>query len=341
MLELIRGRTLAFSFPDVHEDANLDIELIRTLRVPDDNRLNFLPPGIEFFRMEHVEDYSDKLPAEWVRHKGLLLPMYQAEALWIRFTSSEDYPFAVRIGAGKICAVTGNAWKGGLTQGIAVDEDGNEEPLQNYLPVPGQPWLDGFNVGKGVVRQFVAEPLGSGMTVEEQLTGAADVGGIQIQVYPLKGEIWEDEQQSSPFDNDDDIVPTGCCYSMSAPPPMGLAAGGRIHQEIDEDVRDIRDYDMEHSSRVFIHLVNSKVWRSVTGLPMPRQPLSAKDYAKAGLPWFDYYSDATPLPGSSKLAGVKSVGEMDSAIAQKDAKTAAPDKVVDCSKAMSVDDGAW
>lgn len=339
MLELIRGKTLAFSFPDVHEDANLEIELMRTFRVPDDGRLNFLPPGFEPFFMEHVEDYRGYLPEEWIKHKGLLLPMYQAEALWIRFNSFDDYPFAVRIGAGKICAVTGDRWKSGLRQGIAVDDEGNEEPLQNYVAVPGQPWLDGFNTGDGIVRQFVAEPLGSGMTVEEQLTGSADFGGLQIQVYPLRGELWEEELQSRPTFDDDHFE----CLCCGAPPDegLGLAAGGRIHQEIDEDTRDIRDYDVKNSSRVFIHIVNSKRWRDITGLPMPRRPVSAEDYTKAGLPWFDFYSDAKPLPASSKLAGVKSVGEMDDSVAKKDAAVAAPQKVADCSKKKVVTDGNW
>ena len=72
-------------------------------------------------------------------------------------------------------------------------------------------------------------------------------------------------------------------------------------------------------------------------MPVSRLPISAEDYAKTG----DYFSDAQPLPGSSKLADVKSVGAMDSSIAQKDAKTAAPEQVINCSKAKSVDDGVW
>ena len=67
--------------------------------------------------------------------------------------------------AGKINAVSGAAWAAEL----------RSEP-QDYAVVPGQPWLDGFSVGEGLIRQFVAMPLGAGDTVEEQLTGRADVG---------------------------------------------------------------------------------------------------------------------------------------------------------------------
>jgi hypothetical protein len=84
--------------------------------------------------------------------------MYRSEAMWIAF-SGNDYPFAVKIAAGKIDAVTGKTWSVDLV----------EEP-QNYIVIPTQPWLDGFCVREGVIRQFVAMPLGAGYTAEEQIT---------------------------------------------------------------------------------------------------------------------------------------------------------------------------
>ena len=72
-----------------------------------------------------------------------------------------------KVAAGKIDAVTGEPWTNDLS----------EQP-QNYLAVPDQPWLDGFCVGKGLIRQFVAMPLGEGYTAEEQLTGEARHGGL-------------------------------------------------------------------------------------------------------------------------------------------------------------------
>src|SRR5215470_3778380 len=51
---------------------------------------------------------------------------------------------------------------------------------QDYVVVPDQPWLDGINAGDGYVRQFVAMPLGLGYTVEGQVTGAEEFGGIQL-----------------------------------------------------------------------------------------------------------------------------------------------------------------
>ena len=42
-----------------------------------------------------------------------MMPMDQSEALWIRF--SARYPFAVKIAAGKINAVSGEAWTAELS----------------------------------------------------------------------------------------------------------------------------------------------------------------------------------------------------------------------------------
>ena len=40
--------------------------------------------------------------------------------------------------------------------------------------------------------------------------------------------------------------------------------------------------------------------------PMP----TASEYAAAGLPWFDFYSEAAPIQGSMALQAVKSVKEL-------------------------------
>jgi len=100
--------------------------------------------------------------------------MYQREAMWMNFKGDEDRPVAVKISVG---GVTGQP----LTPGLG----GADGKTQDYVTVPEQPWLDGICTGSGVVRQFVAMPLGSGYTVEGQVTGAEEHGGIQIEVYPL------------------------------------------------------------------------------------------------------------------------------------------------------------
>ncbi|KAB2646695.1 MAG: hypothetical protein DVB27_06440 [Verrucomicrobia bacterium] len=83
-----------------------------------------------------MDDFSATVPASWLQSGGVVMPMYQTEALWISF--SARYPCAVKIAAGKINAVSGAAWTAEL----------QSEP-QDYV-VPGQPWLDRFSVSEPV-----------------------------------------------------------------------------------------------------------------------------------------------------------------------------------------------
>ena len=171
--------SLVFRFPEVHEHATTEVNFQRTLRIPDNGKHYALPPGLGTFSLKHLEDYAERIPAAWRERGGVTMPLYQAEAMWLDFCPhySEAYPFALKIAAGKINAVSGKPWKPEL--------DASE---RDYVVVPPQPWLDGFCVAKDVVRQFVAMPLGSGYSVEEQITGKPEHGGLQIIAYPMKRE---------------------------------------------------------------------------------------------------------------------------------------------------------
>ena len=311
MIELLHDE-LVFSFPEVHEDATLQINFQRTLRIPDDGKSYPLPPGFGRFPLRHVDDNAERVPEQWLRRGGVMLPMYQSEAMWLSFSSygpfsrGSSYPFAVLVAAGKINAVTGGEWSPGL----------GEEP-QNYLIVPKQPWLDGYCVEKGYIRQFVAMPLGAGYTAEEQITGEAVHGGVQIMVFPMKPECYERRfpEIAGAACVEMEVAAAPSMLSMfsrkkKAAPDMGLAPGGRMKQEIFEDEFGFDEWDTEHSARCFVHLTNSLSWRAVTGGDPPTVPFTAREYTKAGLPWFDYYDDGPVLAGSEKLKGLKSVAEM-------------------------------
>ena len=292
---------LVFRFPEVHEDAVCRIDFQRTLRIPDDGKDYPLPPGLGSFPLRHLDDHASRVPESWRKRGGVMLPMYQAEAMWLHFGANgwrhgDGYPFAVKIGTGKINAVTGEGWSNHL----------NRDP-QDYLVVPKQPWLDGYCVEKGVIRQFVAMPLGDGSSVEEQLTGEAEWGGVQIAVYPMKAERYEALVKARRGFGDVHCVR----FSLAREPAMGLSAGGRMKQEVYEDQYELTDYDQRHGSRCFVTILNSAAWLAATGERPPAQPPSAKDYTKAGLPWFDYYAaDAKALGGAGILGKVKSLAQL-------------------------------
>ena len=288
MIELKRDQ-LIFRFPEVHKDAECRISFQRTLRIPDDNRDYSLPPGLGEFPLNLVDDYGESVPDAWNTRGGVFLPMYQAEALWLDFDGS--YPMAVKVAAGKINAVTGEGWENELSS----------RP-QDYVVIPEQPWLDGFSVMEGMIRQFVAMPLGEGFTAEEQLTGEAEHGGLQIVVYPMKASLYEAE------DEEVGLVAYGPPPVYSPPREMGLAPGGLMRQEIYEDEYGLEAWDASVRSRCFVHILNSVQFFDVTGARPPSKPPTAREYTAAGLPWFDYYGgDLKALEGAQELAGLDSV----------------------------------
>lgn len=139
------------------------------------------------------------------------------EAMWIRFDMKvEGRSFAVRPYVGGVNGISGKPVMGGETtsQMSSISEQ------QDYIVLPEQKWLNGIATTPGVVRQFVATKMvplrltechrprsttlsgggdsgaGSedtgyynsndspGATVEWQITGEDNLGGIQLQLIP-------------------------------------------------------------------------------------------------------------------------------------------------------------
>lgn len=308
MIEL-RHNILTFSFPEVHPQASLTIEFQRTLRIPDDDETYPLPPGLGAFPLQHVDDHGSNVPSTWLQRGGVMLPMYQSEAMWLNFSSAtihdrwQSYPFAIKVATGKQCAVSGKAWTDGLRRGP-----------QNYMVAPTQPWLDGYVVERGLIRQFVAMPLGAGYSAEEQITGKAEHGGLQLAVYPMKREVFDRRFPKRKMRASSRRAKLGLldsCLACEAAPDMGLAPGGRMQQEIYDDPYEFDDWQLDATSRCFVHLCNSLVWQSITRTQPPHPAPTSKQYTKAGLPWFEYYDDtATAVDGAPALAKMKSVAEL-------------------------------
>ncbi len=169
----------------------LRISLQRTLRVPVGQQ-NSLPAGLGSFPVFKVSDFKSGCPDEW-REDGYFFPMYRQEAMWINFGRGyQESPKALIIGAGNINAISGmpfdpskNKMAGRKRKKKSRLEIKLEEK-QNYLAIPPQPWLDGWKAEDGKVYQFVAAEMGSGETVEGQITGEETVGGIQFIIYDPK-----------------------------------------------------------------------------------------------------------------------------------------------------------
>ena len=172
---------LVFRFPEIHSDAQCAIEFQRTLRIPDDGLDYPLPPGIGRFPLSHLDDFAQRVPPTWLRRGGVLMPMHQAEAMWINFDCGA-YPFAVKVAAGKDLR----------SDGRELDQPPQHRPA-------GLRGAAGAAVARRVLRSQRRRPsvrgdaAGPGATRwKSKLTGAAEHGGLQLIAYPMKAERYED-----------------------------------------------------------------------------------------------------------------------------------------------------
>ncbi|EKJ68938.1 hypothetical protein FPSE_10863 [Fusarium pseudograminearum CS3096] len=163
---------------------DLEISFKRTIRVPDNYDTNYLPPDAGSFPLYKVDDYAETLPLRMAQKGGLFIPMYQREAMWINFKSKCFY--AIKVFVGGINAVSGEP---------SVEDAGTSlrrrnlihqgKSVQDYIVTPDQRWLDGVAVEPGKIRQFVAMPVGTGHSIEAQMTGAEKAGGVQFEITRL------------------------------------------------------------------------------------------------------------------------------------------------------------
>jgi len=302
----------------------------RTLRIPDDGREYPLPPSLGSFPVCRVEDYADRVPASWREQGGVFIPMYQREALWMSFEGAHWRPNAVKVGIGRVNAISGRPWTEAL-----------QSRPQDYVVCPDQPWLDGINAGDGFIKQFVAMPLGMGYTVEGQVTGREESGGIQILALdPKPGRFAERAPQQ------DGRYMEMLCMSAAPGAEMGLGAGGRMCQEIYPDEHGIDTWDADRHGRVHVHIANSMAFREITGHEPPPTPVSADQYTRAGLPWFDLYDEGRgDVAPADALRNVRSVRELDAAkgfaAQQDDDPIELPGEQIAHLGGAPVNDGTW
>lgn len=270
------------------------VALQRTLRVPDDGGSYPLPPGLGALPVYRVEDYPDRVPPALRERGGYFVPLWEREALWLNFTAAWWKPNAVKVGVGGVNAITGEPWASGL----------RADP-QDYLVCPEQPWLDGIRTAEGTVRQFVAVALGAGDTVEEQLTGAAEVGGVQIQVFEPKPGRFPDEPPPDAGPRLESIAWEG--LELHDDTGMGLAAGGQIEQKIYPDPYGVETWDEASWTEAFVHVLPAEHVRAITGEAPPPSPVTPQLYTSLGLPWFRLPDEERgDLAASERLQRVES-----------------------------------
>lgn len=90
-----------------------------------------------------------RLPPQLAKVGGVIVPLFQSEALWLQFNASE--PHAVQVTYDKVNAVNANA---------PVNNKKLEATpkCQDYIVVPKQRLLTGVNRDLNLVQQFTALP---------------------------------------------------------------------------------------------------------------------------------------------------------------------------------------
>ncbi|KAE9369833.1 hypothetical protein N431DRAFT_560557 [Stipitochalara longipes BDJ] len=163
----------------------LDISLRRTIRIPDNGTAYELPPDCGPFPIYSVKQYKSNLPEHMAGKGGLFVPIYEREAMWIKFKSQRS--FAIKIHAGGINAVSGEPQTEDiatmLKRKLLLTEG---KTIQDYVVAGSQLWLDGIATNDGKVMQFVATPVDSGYSVEAQINGKDTIAGLQFEIIPTK-----------------------------------------------------------------------------------------------------------------------------------------------------------
>ena len=172
-------------FDEIRVGRHAKIAFNRTLRVPEDGKSYPLPAGMGRLPIHRVEDYAKKVPSSWLKEGGYFIPLYQSEALFLELNGPEWHPSIAKVCVGKINAITGESY----TENLSAHK-------QDYVVIPEQRWLDGINSGNGVVRQFVAMPLGKGYTIEAQISDEEIHGGFQLLFMDAAEGIFPDRDPS-------------------------------------------------------------------------------------------------------------------------------------------------
>jgi hypothetical protein len=169
------------------DDGELVIRFHRTLRLPENGEVHKLPANLGLLSLNPLSKIAPRMMKsgnesliDMAKKGGVFFPLYQREAMWLRFTSSK--PFAIRIFAGGVNAISGSLWN--TCPQMTKTNPYTYAEEKDYVAVPPQLWLDGFAVNQQTVKQFVAMPLGAGYSVEGQITGHEVIGGLQLEIIP-------------------------------------------------------------------------------------------------------------------------------------------------------------
>lgn len=234
------------NIPCIHVNDSLAISFHRTVRIPDDGGSYPAPNSLGVLPIVCVTQIGEKLPSDAVEKGGLIVPLFEMEALKINFHVYGPYPrcytlqdakYAVRIFTGGVNGLSGEPVKANMA--TVLKRLNGIKRSQDYLYLrggdkPAQQWLDGVSVAPNIVRQFVAVPHLSSSSIEQQVMGSGAVGGIQLEIIPQHLQrrftimLWDHYSPSLPY-NERRKAEYPHPWSLESPSDFRIPLNTRIH----------------------------------------------------------------------------------------------------------------
>ena len=121
---------------------------------------------------------------------------------------------------------------------------------------------------------------------------------------------WMEQEQYREYSSDTYGSQVKTRGLVTPKPDMSMAAGGNMTQKIHEDPYGIDVWDLEHSSRVFVHLTNSQAWEGITGEKCPSTPVTAALYKKYGYKWYTHEAPGKAVGPTPAMKTIKTGQEV-------------------------------
>lgn len=266
------------SFPEIHPDARLFIDVFRTLKAADDGLMHQCPHfglGMSPYMLANRESLSEKCSAR----SHFFYDLYQSETVRIRFKSPYGFPFAVRYGQNGSCGITGR---------LFPDQHGEASPLsvspQNYFSVSDKPVvLDGTLDCTGHFHQFLGSDMARcdpTLSAEALLQFATR---IDFCIYPLRAELWQsaarrDQLEYINLSHDD------------AAPAIETATPASPGYRIAKDSRRISSYESSSSEHCSVFLINHCQYKKLLPVFSPKwSEVFEKIYPARGTQPVEYF----------------------------------------------------
>jgi Ubiquitin-2 like Rad60 SUMO-like len=162
------------------------------MRLPNDDKAYPMPPPLAPYPLYNTGQLGGRLALDMREKGGVIFPMWQREAVRVQFKHLGHRrlaSYAVRPFVGGVNCISGEAARPSMSH--ILRQLNGVAKKQDYLVVGGGAssvqYLDGIAVAPGIVRQLVALPIQSPESIEWQMTGLDDVGGLQLEIIPQFG----------------------------------------------------------------------------------------------------------------------------------------------------------